>query len=93
MLCERCNLHFCSIFVCINSEENNVAIFDGGSTISSLYMIYNFKSKEFADKFIQICKKYRLSKNGNVLSLQCQKQDFATRLEDFISALNDICNI
>lgn len=81
------------IFVCVSPRDEYIVIYDGGSVVAELKTVYNFSSKEFLDKLVEICKKYRVSKNGNVFFLQCQKDEFDQRLNDFVDALNQICNI
>lgn len=81
------------ISIYINPNGKYITIFDGGTTITALAMVYNFKSNQVIDKFIEICKTRKVSKKGNVLSLQCEECEFETRIEDFKQALNEICNI
>jgi len=77
----------------VDSKTTTIRIFDGGTTISTLTTIYDFSSKEFVNKFVQICKMYKVSKSGNVLYLECNEDEFQSRLEDFAKALNQICTI
>ena len=82
-----------TIFVGVSQDSNYITIFDGGSLISALKTIYNFKSQEFLTKFVEICRTQKISKNGNVMFLQCTEADFDARLNDFVTALNLICKI
>ena len=82
-----------TIFVGVSQDDEYITIFDGGSLVAALKPIYNFKSQEFLTKFIEICKTKKISKNGNVMFLQCLPQDFDARLADFVDALNLICRI
>ena len=84
---------FDEIFLCVSPRDEYIVIYDGGSVVSELRTVYNFSSQEFLDKLVEICKKYRISKNGNVFFLQCQQNEFDKRLDDFIKALNEICLI
>lgn len=84
---------FDEIFVCVSPRDEYIVIYDGGSVVSELKTIYNFSSQEFLNKLVEICKKYRISKNGNVFFLQCQQDEFDARLNDFVKALNEICKI
>ena len=85
--------NYSEIFICVNKVEDVYTIFDGGSTLSALNMIYNFSSPEFLGKLVEICQTKRLSKKGNVLFVECYEQDFEERLNDFVEALNMICEI
>ena len=85
--------NYSEIFVCANKVNDVYTIFDGGSTLSALNMIYIFSSPEFLEKFIGICQQKRISKKDNVLFVECYEQDFEQRLNDFVEALNMICEI
>lgn len=84
--------NFEGIFICVNPNSKPITIFDGGSTLCELSTIYNFSSKEFLNKFVEVCKNRKISKNGNVLFLECEEKDFEARLNDLIQAINEICN-
>ena len=84
---------YSEICVCVDNKPDYITIFDGGSTLAVLKMVYNFSSTEFVEKLTQICQTKRISKQNNVFFLECTTEEFETRLNDFISALNEICNI
>lgn len=81
------------IFVCVSPREEYIVIYDGGSVNACLKTIYNFSSQTFLQKLVEICKEYSISKQGNVFFLHCQQQDFDSRLNDFVNAINKICKI
>lgn len=81
------------IFICVDQRDDIIMIFDGGSINATLKMIYNFSSKIVIDKFLDICDKYDVSSENNVIFLNCTRENFDTRLQDFIKALNEICRM
>lgn len=84
---------FPEIFICVDKKGDTIIIFDGGSTMGVLEMIYNFSSKEITNKFIKICEMNKISSKDEVLFLHCTKENFDDRLQDFINALNQICKM
>lgn len=84
---------FPEIFICIDKKDDTIMPFDGGSTLGVLAIIYNFSSKVVKEKLIEICKKYKISCKDEVFYLHCSKENFDSRLQDFITALNQICRI
>lgn len=81
------------VCVCVEDNEFLITIFDGGSLLSELRTIYDFKSPKFRSALIAICKKHQISTKNEVIFLECEKKDFEKRLEDFVNALNAICSI
>lgn len=85
--------NFPEICVCVDNKPDYITIFDGGSTLATLQMVYNFSSTEFVEKLTEICKTKKISKQNNVFFLECTAEEFETRLNDFVSALKQICEI
>jgi len=81
------------IYFFVKIKNKLIIIYDGGSTFSSLNTLYNFSSKEFISKLVEIAKNYKISKKDDILFLECKEEEFKNRLKDFITALNKICNI
>jgi uncharacterized alpha/beta hydrolase family protein len=79
------------IKIYLKNHGKYYGIFDGGTTLSVL--LVNRLKQDFEKKLYEICKKRKVSKNGNVLFLETYEKDFANRLNDFILALNEISKL
>ncbi|MFA6860366.1 MAG: DUF1828 domain-containing protein [Clostridia bacterium] len=57
-------------------EDNFFRIHDGGETIPLVAQSQNVFTDEFENKLIEKCKEKSISKNGNILYIDCSKEDF-----------------
>ena len=84
---------FPEIFICVDKQDDTIIIFDGGSTVGVLKVIYNFSSKIVKERIVEICRTNRISCKNDIFYLHCTKENFDARLQDFINALNQICKM
>ncbi len=82
--------HLPEIKFYVKNHGDYYGIYDGGTTIASIFMILNLSSSEFQNKLFEICKENKVSKEKNVFFIEAYEQDFDNRLKDFVKAINQI---
>lgn len=85
--------HLPEVKVYVKNNGEYLGIYDGGTTLSSLFMIKNLSSQEAQNKLFEICKTNKVSKDKNVFFVETYEKDFDARLNDFVNALNQIATI